>query len=86
MNKPKSPGVDSIMKPPKVPPGEDETSFNRHNKVLILESKKAHPNMTVVRELMQTTFALRRRDILNTSYNTQTLFSKYTPSFNIKIR
>ena len=44
---------------------EDSTSFERHNRILILEYAKAHPNVATVKELMKTTFAMRRRDILS---------------------
>ena len=46
-------------------------------KVLIIESKKVHPNLLVVNELMSSTFALRRGDILSKSCDIQTIFSKY---------
>lgn len=76
-DKRKIPGVDSILKSPSIPVGEDETSFQRHNKILILESKKAHPTMLVVSELMERTFAFRRKDILDASYDIETIVSKY---------
>lgn len=73
----KSPGLDSILKPPEIPPGEDETSFKRHNKVLQMEYKKSKPNMAVVTSLMERTYAFRRADILaNPSVITEIL-SKY---------
>ena len=41
--RPKFPGhtcaldtLDAIMKPPSIPPGEDETSFERHRKVIYM--------------------------------------------------
>ena len=77
VKKPKLPGVDSVMNLPTIPPGEDVTSFQRHNKVLLIESKKAHPNMLVVGDLMERTFAMRRRDILESSYDINTILSKY---------
>lgn len=75
--KAKQPGCDLIMKSPTVPPGEDDTSFKRHNKLLIMESKKSHPNMAVVSNLMDRSFALRRSDILTKSCDITTLFTKY---------
>ncbi len=65
------------MKPPVVPPGEDETSFKRHNKILIMESKKTHPNLGIVNPLMERTFAFRRADILSNGGDVVTIFCKY---------
>ena len=75
--KEKTPRIDSIMKPPTVPPGEDEASFKRHNKILILESKKSRPNIAVVTPLMERTFAFRRADILANPLDVTTMFTKY---------
>ena len=50
--------------PPVVPSGEDETSFLRHQRVLAAEFQKAHPSEQIIRELMQLTFPMRRKDIL----------------------
>ena len=58
-------------------PGEDEVSFQRHNKALQLEYKKTRPNPQVVRELMTTTFAMRRADLLSKAYDVLTVFEKY---------
>ena len=46
--------------------GKDEVSFLRHTKAL-----------QIVEELMSYSFAMRCTDILNTSYDLQTLFRKY---------
>ena len=70
------PGLDSIMKPPSIPAGEDTHSFKRH-KVLLLESKKTHPSMRIVGDLMERTFAFRRNDILTNSYDISSIMSKY---------
>ena len=82
--KPKYPGIDFIMKPPSVPPEEDQTSFERHNKVLLLENKKAHPNMVVVTTLMEWTFPFRRKDILAMPYDIASIFVKYPFLQNIE--
>ena len=58
-------------------PGEDELSFLRYTKALQMEYKKERPNPQIVEELMSSSFAMRRTDILNTSYDLQTLFGKY---------
>lgn len=65
------------MKPPVAPVGEDETSFKRHNKILVLESKKSNPNMAIVTQLMQRTFSFRRIDILNSPRDIKSIFSSY---------
>ena len=46
-------------------------------KVLIVESKKVHPNMIAVNELMDCTFSFRRKDILTTSGDIETITAKY---------
>lgn len=80
----KSPGLDSILKPPEIPPGEDETLFKCHNKVLQMEYKKSKPNMAVVTSLMERTYAFRRADILaNPSVITEIL-SKYPFLLNVE--
>ena len=42
-----------------------------------LEYKKQNPNLEVVNELMVSTFALRRKDILNNPCDLRTLLDKY---------
>ena len=61
---PKGPALKALELPP-IPAGEDDTSFERHNRILKLEYAKPHPNNATVTELMKTTFAMRRRDILS---------------------
>ena len=62
-----------------IPAGEDKTSFERHNRVLKLEYAKTHPNVSVVKELMKTTFAMRRRDLLSHGHSENTpVFSHLT--------
>ena len=74
---PKMPGVDAIMKPPIIPPGEDQTSFERHNKRLVLEFKKAQPNIPIVTELMDLSYAMRRQDIFKNSYSITEILEHY---------
>lgn len=74
---PKMPGVDAIMKPPIIPSGEDQTSFERHNKRLSFEFKKAQPNIPVVTELMALSYAMRRQDILKNSYGITEILEHY---------
>lgn len=49
---------------PAIPAGEDESSFERHNRTLKAEYSKANQNGMMVDELMDRTFAMRRQDIL----------------------
>ena len=49
---------------PQVPDGEDDVSFLRHNAFLKKEFLKRNPNMVAVDQIMDTTFAMRRNDIL----------------------
>ena len=57
--------------------GEDDVSFARHVKALQVEFKKQHRNPQVVGELMSTTFALRRKDILAHTYDLKAVLDKY---------
>ena len=54
-----------VFELPPIPPGEDKTSFERHNRVLKFECSKSNPNMHTVQELMNITFSMQRRDILS---------------------
>ena len=51
---------------PSIPAGEDDTSFDRHNRVLQLQFTKsrAHRNAAVIKDLMDVSFPMRRREIL----------------------
>ena len=62
---------------PDLPPGEDEVSFERHNRVLQVEWKKSSRNALVVEELMTRTFALRRKRIIENPSDVQTLLSTF---------
>lgn len=50
---------------PEIPPGEDDGSFERHNRVLKAEFSKPSPNIGNVKQLMEVTFPMRRREILS---------------------
>ena len=54
---------------PPIPDGEDQTSFDRHNRVLKAEYSKPNPNVKTVQELMKITFPMRRRDILSEGHS-----------------
>ena len=60
-----------------IPAGEDSTSFSRHNKLLLSESTKAHPNKAVVSEAMKLSFAMRRNDVVANVQGIPYLLAKY---------
>ena len=62
---------------PEIQPGEDDISFQRHNRVLQAEWSKVKRNVTVVEVLMEQIFPMRRQEILENSCNVQTLFKKF---------
>ena len=62
---------------PVIPEGEDQTSFARHNHRIQLEMKKTRPNLAVINDLISHSFAMRRHDILDNSYDLETVFQKY---------
>ena len=66
--------------------GEDEVSFQRHNKALQVEYKKARPNPQVLRELMTTTFAMRHADLFSKAYDVLSVVEKYPFLFLMSIR
>ena len=57
--------------------GEDEVSFSRHTKALQTEFKKTHHNLQIVNELMSSSFALRRKDILEHPCGLKAVLEKY---------
>ena len=54
---------------PAIPAGEDENSFERHNRTLKAEYSKMNPNAKMVEELMERTFPMRRQDILSQGHS-----------------
>ena len=63
----KKPSLNSLQVPT-IPTGEDSTSFDRHNRVLQLQFSKSHRNAAVVKELMDVSFPMRRRDIITNGH------------------
>ena len=59
----KKPSLDNLFLPP-IPRGEDSTSFDHHNHILQLQFSKSNHNEAIVKELMETSFPMRRRDII----------------------
>ena len=51
-------------------------AFMRHNKALIAEFKKNKANVQVVDELMDSSFSMRRQDILDNPYDLVSLLKK----------
>ena len=60
-----------------IPAGEDSTSFSRHNRLLLSESMKNHPNRAVVLEAMKLSFVMRRNDIVTSRPPIPELLEKY---------
>ena len=54
---------------PVVPEGEDETSFERHNKQI--------GSSVVLKNLVDHSYAMRRNDVLANSYGISDIFKKY---------
>ncbi len=73
----RSPGISKPLSVLEIPAGEDSVSFERHNRVLRTEWTKSNRNAMLVEQLMDRTFAMRRRDILDTSTDVQTILAKY---------
>lgn len=72
----KSPG--SVLPSLDVPDGEDETSFERHNKLIRTElAKKGKGKKAVLDDLIYQSFAMRRKDISNNIRHSQVLLEKY---------
>ena len=63
----KRPSLNSLVVP-SVPTGEDSTSFERHNRVLQLQYSKSHRNAVIVKELMDVSFPMRRREIITNGH------------------
>ena len=75
--KKKSPGITQCPAEPRLLPGEDSVSCGRHNRVLLVEFNKTRRNKEVVSDLMDKTFALRRKEILDKSPDLDSLFKEY---------
>ena len=54
---------DAVLQFLKVPEGEDEGSFARHNRALKVEFQKTKPNRALVAELMMLLFEMRHNRI-----------------------
>uniref|UniRef100_A0A1X7T5M6 PB1 domain-containing protein n=1 Tax=Amphimedon queenslandica TaxID=400682 RepID=A0A1X7T5M6_AMPQE len=61
-------GITSAIPPIKEQPGEDNFSFQQHQKRLKAEYQKRQPNLDVVNDLMERSFSMRRNDILVKGY------------------
>ena len=67
----------SNIAPPKCS-GEDEASFQSHNKVIRAEMKKPRGgNTAIINDLIKRSYSMRRRDILSTPRDISTLLQLY---------
>lgn len=73
--KKKSPGITQTPQHPVPSPGEDMVSFERHNRILKVEFKKTRRNEENVCNLMNRTFALRRKTVLEDAYDLNRIFT-----------
>ena len=64
---PKKPAINQNQV--EIPAGEDNTSFERHNRLLSIEYSKTKRNEANVKELMKISFAMRRNDILENGHS-----------------
>jgi len=60
-----------------VPPGEDKTSFERHNRLLYIEYTKTKKNETIVKELIKISYAMKWNDMLENGH-TFSILEKYS--------
>lgn len=67
----------SITSTMPIPSGEDNTSFERHNRALKIEKGKVCPNKQVIEMLMTQSFAMRWNDLHSNTYSLDTVFEKY---------
>ena len=65
------------MKPPPVPVGEDNCSFERFCSQLRDEARRMAPRKEITSKLMEATYALRRQDILISPTPIPELLKKY---------
>ena len=72
-----SPEINRVLEKLNIPPGEDANSFSQHNQILKKEYKKRDPNITLVNELMEASFSMQRRDLLDNSCDITTIFANY---------
>ena len=63
----KKPSLNNLCVP-SIPAGEDETSFDGHNCVLHLQFSKSNRNVAIIKELMDITYPMRRRQIIETGH------------------
>ena len=75
--KKKNPGITQSPLEPTPTPGEDTVSFERHNRMLKVEFSKTRRNYDTVSNLMDRTFALRRKAIMNGSYDLSSIFKRF---------
>jgi len=62
---------------PLPPHGEDAVSYERHTKALQVEHKKTKQNKHIVSELMDRSFALRRKEIMESNLHLDVIFDRF---------
>lgn len=70
------PGITQPPQPPVVL-GEDQVSFGRHNKILKTEFKKSRRNEQVVSDLMDRTFPMRRKAVVEKCKDLSDLYKQF---------
>lgn len=74
----KHPGITKDIPVPKQVDGEDNFSFAQHNKLLKTEFGKSKPNNSIISEIMDLSFPMRRHDIISNCYlGVKSLFGQY---------
>lgn len=61
IKRPKMSGINFL---PNFPDGEDETSMESKRKEMVEDMKKRHPNASLIAKNMNSTFALRRKELI----------------------
>ena len=63
--------------------GEDEASFESHNKAIRSEIKKPRGNQVIINDLVKRTYSMRRQDILKNGRDITDTLEKYSFFRNI---
>ncbi len=66
---------------PNLPDGHDERSLENARKIVIEEMKKKNPNATLVSQMMDQTFPLRRREIVTQEPDVQSMVERWPALF-----
>lgn len=66
---------------PNLPEGHDETSLENARKVLVEEMKKKQPNGTLISQMMDQSFPLRRQEIVEKEPAVQNIVERWPALF-----